>query len=148
MAMRIAALLLFTAVAASAAPRNPVKLSLEPSDPLLFGRGSKQTLIAIARFSDGSEEDVTSKARFRSEKTAVATVDENGLVTAESNGGAVLRVTYRGLSASTTALVQRAETPPPPTFNADVMPVLTKIGCNGGNCHGALNGQSGFKLSL
>ena len=148
MAMRIVALLLFAAVSASAVPRNPVKLSLEPSDPLLFGRGSKQMLIAIARYSDGSEEDVTSKARFQSGKPAVATVDENGLVTAESNGGAVLRVMYRGLSASTTALVQRAEGPPPPSFNADVMPVLTKIGCNGGNCHGALNGQNGFKLSL
>src|SRR5437762_1491808 len=148
MAMRIVALLLFAAVSASAVPRNPVKLSLEPSDPLLFGRGSKQMLIAIARYSDGSEEDVTSKARFQSGKPAVATVDENGLVTAESNGGAVLRVMYRGLSASTTALVQRAEGPPPPSFNADVMPVLTKIGCNSGSCHGALNGQNGFKLSL
>ena len=28
------------------------------------------------------------------------------------------------------------------------MPVLTKMGCNGGSCHGALNGQNGFKLSL
>ena len=146
--MRIAALLLFTAVCANAAPRNPVKLSLEPSNPLLFGRGSKQMLLAIARYSDGSEEDVTGKARFRSEKPAVATVDENGLVTAESNGGAELRASYRGLNASTTALVQRAEASPPPSFNADVMPVLTKIGCNGGSCHGALNGQNGFKLSL
>ena len=146
--MRIAALILFAAVSVSAASRTPVKLSLEPSDPLLFGRGSKQMLIAIVHFSDGSEEDVTSKARFRSEKAAVATVDENGLVTAESNGGAVLRAMYHGLTASTMALVQRADVPPPPSFNADVMPVLTKIGCNGGSCHGALNGQNGFKLSL
>ncbi len=146
--MRIAALLLFAAVCASAAPRTPVKLSLAPSDPLLFGRGARQMLLAIVRYADGSEEDVTGKARFRSEKPAVATVDENGQVTAESNGGAVLRATYGGLSASTTALVQRADAPPPPSFNADVMPVLTKIGCNGGSCHGALNGQSGFKLSL
>ena len=28
------------------------------------------------------------------------------------------------------------------------MPVLTKMGCNSGSCHGALNGQNGFKLSL
>src|SRR6185295_4415545 len=66
----------------------------------------------------------------------------------ESNGGATIHATYRGLAADTTALVQRADGPPPPSFNADVMPVLTKIGCNGGSCHGALNGQAGFKLSL
>ncbi len=146
--MRIAALLLFAATVAGAAPPNPVKLSLEPSNPMLFGQGAKQILIVIARYSDGAEEDVTSKAQFRSEKPAVVTVDEGGVITAESNGGAVLRATYRGLSAATTALVQRADAPPPPSFNADVMPVLTKIGCNGGSCHGALNGQNGFKLSL
>src|SRR5258708_30959588 len=134
--MRIAALLLFATLSASAAPRTPVKLSLEPSDPLLFGRGSKQTLIAIARYADGSEEDVTGKARFRSEKPAVATVDENGLVTAESNGGAVLRAMYHGLAASTVALVQPADAPPPPRLDADAMPVLTKIRCNGGKWPG------------
>ena len=145
--MRLVAYFLFATLAA-AAPRTPVKLSLEPVNPLLFGKGSKQTLVAVARYSDGSEEDVTSRARFRSEKPAVATVDESGVIIAESNGGAVLRAAYRGLTASTTALVERAEAPPAPSFNADVMPVLTKIGCNGGSCHGALNGQSGFKLSL
>src|SRR5437879_1532937 len=105
--MRIAALLLLAALSATAVSRTPVKVSLEPSDPLLFGRGSKQMLLAIAHYADGSEEDVTGNARFRSEKPAVATVDENGLVTAESNGGAVLRATFSGLNASTTALVQR-----------------------------------------
>ena len=35
-------------------------------------------LIAIAHYADGSEEDVTGKVQFRSEKPAVATVDENG----------------------------------------------------------------------
>ena len=105
-------------------------------------------LVAIARYSDGSEEDVTGNVQFRSEKPAIASIDEAGILTAESNGGAPIRATYGGLTASTTALVQRADAPPPPSFNADVMPVLTKIGCNGGNCHGALNGQSGFKLSL
>ena len=34
------------------------------------------------------------------------------------------------------------------SFAGDILPVLTKLGCNGGSCHGALNGQSGFKLSL
>src|SRR5262249_1137350 len=33
-------------------------------------------------------------------------------------------------------------------FNTDVVPVLTKLGCNGGGCHGKTGGQNGFKLSL
>ena len=35
-----------------------------------------------------------------------------------------------------------------PHFLNDVIPVLTKAGCNMGSCHGAAAGKGGFKLSL
>jgi hypothetical protein len=34
------------------------------------------------------------------------------------------------------------------SFALDVMPILSKAGCNGGGCHGALAGKGGFRLSL
>ncbi len=34
------------------------------------------------------------------------------------------------------------------SFTTDIMPMLTKLGCNGGGCHGKSSGQNGFKLSL
>ena len=34
------------------------------------------------------------------------------------------------------------------SFRNDVLPVLSKAGCNSGGCHGALAGKGGFKLSL
>ncbi len=37
---------------------------------------------------------------------------------------------------------------PPVSFRHDVIPILTKTGCNGGGCHGKMDGQNGFKLSL
>ena len=33
-------------------------------------------------------------------------------------------------------------------FPTDILPLLTKAGCNAGKCHGAATGQGGFKLSL
>lgn len=33
-------------------------------------------------------------------------------------------------------------------FRNDVLPVLSKLGCNSGACHGALAGKGGFRLSL
>jgi hypothetical protein len=33
-------------------------------------------------------------------------------------------------------------------FANDIMPILTKSGCNSGGCHGKASGQNGFKLSL
>src|SRR5437868_9520149 len=34
------------------------------------------------------------------------------------------------------------------SFERDVMPVLSRAGCNAGACHGNLNGKGGLKLSL
>ncbi|MDA1230087.1 MAG: DUF1549 domain-containing protein, partial [Planctomycetota bacterium] len=44
--------------------------------------------------------------------------------------------------ASTSESVQKVY------FGTDVVPILTKLGCNGGGCHGKATGQNGFKLSL
>ena len=34
------------------------------------------------------------------------------------------------------------------SFELDVVPILSKAGCNGGGCHGKSGGQNGFALSL
>ncbi len=36
----------------------------------------------------------------------------------------------------------------PLDFTNDIVPILTKAGCNGGGCHGKATGRGGFKLSL
>ena len=36
----------------------------------------------------------------------------------------------------------------PVTFLRDVAPILNKVGCTSGTCHGAAKGKNGFKLSL
>ena len=36
----------------------------------------------------------------------------------------------------------------PVSFVRDVMPAMSKMGCNAGTCHGSANGKNGFKLSL
>jgi len=38
--------------------------------------------------------------------------------------------------------------PPAVAFTTDILPILTKAGCNSGACHGAAIGQGGFRLSL
>src|SRR6187401_758099 len=35
-----------------------------------------------------------------------------------------------------------------PQFSRHVVPILSKLGCNGGTCHGAVQGQQGFRLSM
>src|SRR6185295_15115355 len=36
----------------------------------------------------------------------------------------------------------------PLSFINDVLPVLSKAGCNAGSCHAKADGQNGFKLSV
>lgn len=35
-----------------------------------------------------------------------------------------------------------------PAFETDIQPILTRLGCNSGPCHGKQRGQNGFQLSL
>jgi hypothetical protein len=41
-----------------------------------------------------------------------------------------------------------AAEPTPVTFERDIVPILTRYGCNSGPCHGKARGQNGFALSL
>ena len=45
-----------------------------------------------------------------------------------------------------------AQSPDPkiadPTYGRHVVPLLARLGCNSGSCHGAVQGQNGFRLSL
>ncbi len=51
------------------------------------------------------------------------------------------------LALATTGVA--AERPDRPlSFSNDIMPLLSKAGCNSGACHGAASGKKGFKLSL
>ena len=36
----------------------------------------------------------------------------------------------------------------PPTFLRDVLPILSKAGCNAGACHAKPDGQNGFQLTV
>src|SRR5437763_14803360 len=44
--------------------------------------------------------------------------------------------------------VRAAEPAAAPRFGRHVEAVFSRLGCNGGTCHGAVKGQNGFRLSL
>src|SRR5690606_24164639 len=52
-----------------------------------LGRNQQQQVIVTAVYSDGSRRDVTPLTSFRTNDPAIATVDENGLVTTQSRVG-------------------------------------------------------------
>jgi hypothetical protein len=126
----------------------PGDLAVLPDGIILSGRGSHQQLLVEARAGGSYVGNRTASSTFVSSNPNVATVDDKGIVTAMGDGRAFITIRDGEKRASTVVQVDRAVAPYPLTFRNHVMPVLTRVGCNSGPCHGALAGKSGFKLTL
>lgn len=92
--------------------------------------------------------DVTRTAERKSDISAVATLSPSGRLTPVADGEARLVFEYQGMTAELVVTVRNLTTPEPVSFRRDIVPVLTKSGCNSGACHGKAEGQNGFKLSV
>jgi hypothetical protein len=97
--------------------------------------------------------EVTAKAAFHSSDPRVARVTRDGTVLPIASGRATVTAIVNGVHASTSVLVRVPQRPTSnaqrsPSFRNQVEPVLMKMGCNSGACHGAAAGKGGMKLSL
>lgn len=149
----LAGVLLAALIATGGAPRadtpeGPGVLVVLPDAIVLRGQGSHQQLLVEARVGDTYVGSRTASSTFASSNPNVATVDDKGVVTAVRDGRAFITIRDGARRASTMVEVERASAPYPLTFRNHVMPVLTRVGCNSGPCHGTLAGKNGFKLTL
>jgi hypothetical protein len=72
----------------------PASLELLPKSAVLEGKGAKQAMVVNARYSDGSERDVTSLALFLSNNDNSATISADGTVTAGDRGEAFVMARF------------------------------------------------------
>ncbi len=135
-------LLLICGAVASAA-----QLSILPRTVDLAGPQARQQLIAEATV-DGVLEDWTRQAEWSSSNAGIAKVDATGLVTPAGDGEAIITAKAKGQTASVNVHISSSHAPFTWSFRNHVIPVMTKVGCNQGSCHGALAGKNGFKLTL
>ena len=122
------------------------KIRLEPPQiTLQDGRDTRRVLVLGETDSKGTV-DLTARAVFKSDSPVIE-IDAQGYMKARTNGQATITVAAVGKQAK---LLVRAESGaiPPVGFVRDVMPILSKVGCNAGTCHGSAKGKNGFKLSL
>ena len=71
------------------------------------------------------------------------------LVKAVGDGDVVITAkTADGKEATAKVSVRGSKATSAPSFRNHVVPILTRMGCNSGACHGALAGKGGLKLSL
>lgn len=109
-----------------------------------FGYGQ---VLVTAIYDNGDKADVTRMATLTLEKP-IALVNKLGMVSPLMDGETNLICEYQGQKKTIPIKVKDFKKDTLINFMKDVMPVLSRAGCNQGTCHGAAEGKNGFKLSL
>jgi hypothetical protein len=142
--------LLLCAVLACAVPGAAAgaELKVLPSNLPLDGPGASQRLLIVVEEGKQLVGDRTGQAKFASSNPAIASVSDNGIVQAVGDGEATIAATHDGKQATAKVKVTKMKEAAVESFRNQIIPLLTKYGCNSGACHGALAGKGGLKLSL
>ncbi|QEL13204.1 DUF1549 domain-containing protein [Limnoglobus roseus] len=73
---------------------SPVSMEVFPPSAVLDGKGEKQRLVVRAKYSDGTDRDVTSLALFLTNNEGSAKIDNDGSVTAGERGEAFVMARF------------------------------------------------------
>ena len=146
----------------AAAPPEPVPLvalrvefgESDAQQLSLVGSTARRQLIVTGEFAGRGRDDVSRDIEYLVDPPGVVQVDARGVVRPIANGVATIRFRHPQHPLGTESApelqveVKQFGGDPPVHFVNDVVPIFTKLGCNGGGCHGKSGGQNGFRLSL
>jgi hypothetical protein len=84
---------------------TPVSLELFPKNAVLDGKGATQQMVVRAKYSDGTDRDVTSLALFLSNNDTSAKISPDGLVTAGDRGEAFVMARFATFTVGAQVIV-------------------------------------------
>src|SRR5579872_5365133 len=123
------------------------ELSVTPTELTFRSPDEGMGVLVMGTTADGEKIDLTATARLDPAEPVVKQ-GADGLLYPVRQGDAKVTVTAAGKQAQITVHVGDLAKAPQISFIRDVEPVLNKVGCTQGTCHGAAKGKNGFKLSL
>lgn len=147
MALLLVSLLSCGSALSGATPKIS-KITVLPATITLNGAADAHGILVNAITTDGETRDVTRLAAFATSQPGIVDVSDAGQCLPRGDGRAQIVVSFGGSTARVEVIVTNSAIRTVPSFRQDVLPVLTKAGCNSGACHGKLAGQNSFKLSL
>lgn len=151
---------LFWSLGVAAAERSQVRsvsaelgtglaeLFFEPKSFFISGQEQLQTIAVTGRYADGTSRDLTRQAKLSSRDSNIVAIGPDGRLVTKSPGTTRVEAQVLGRTASALVVVREAGGEKSLNFASDIAPILSRYGCNASGCHGALNGQGEFKLSL
>ena len=122
-------------------------MEITPDRVHLRGRTEYAQILVTGILDDGARVDLTRLAEIKIDGPC-ANIDSRGDLRPAADGEARLVASLHGQQARIPVKVSGLADRRVPDYVRDVMPVLSRLGCNQGTCHGAQEGKNGFKLSL
>jgi Protein of unknown function (DUF1553)/Protein of unknown function (DUF1549) len=133
-------------VVVESAPVPKPPLEITPGSSTITADDAGLQLLA-ARKEAGSVRDLTRDVNWSIEPPGLADIEQGGYLRPVAAGDAVVIAAYAGQTASAKIKLEPRSSRPW-DFGHDIMPVLSRLGCNTGGCHGRAAGQNGFHLSI
>lgn len=125
-----------------------VRLKFESGTVSLTNPYTETRLLVTGIAADGTSRDLSEQILLSAQKSDVIRLDDNGTVRPLKNGTTTVTAKYKNVTARIPVTVSGVAKTTAPRFVSDVIPVLTRTGCNMGACHGAAQGKGNFRLSL
>ncbi len=143
-------LLLGLILLAGGAPLKAAEPALQvfPPNVRLDKPTSRVQLQVMHRTASGTMRDVTREVSLAVDNPVIVDIDERRFLRPRQNGKGVLKVTLAEETIEVPLEVTGMDAADQISFANDVVPVLTKAGCNQGACHASQYGKGNFKLSL
>jgi hypothetical protein len=140
--------LLLMLPASLSAQEAVVEIGVTPAIVHLNGPDATYSLLVDGKTAGGRWIDLTRQARFRSLRPTVATVSAEGIISGHSDASAEVVVSVGSRQRTVQVQVTGASQSRSLHFENDIVPLLSRFGCNASGCHGKAEGQNGFKLSV
>jgi hypothetical protein len=133
----------------TASEDRPAKATFHasPDTVQLSGPYDSVQLILTGRSAQGNQVDWTRSATLISQPNLVQ-IDDRRHIRPLAEGQEVLVFRQGDVEIKVPVEVTGLDQSPRVSFVRDVAPVLSRLGCNAGTCHGTAQGKNGFKLSL
>ena len=116
-----------------------------PPHASLKGARASQQFLAIAKYADGTERDVTAEVEWRLSKPALARFISPARVAPWRTANSRSPRFFPANEAKSTLRIEDAAVAPPVSFRREISAILTARGCNNAICHGGVKGQGGLE---
>jgi hypothetical protein len=130
------------------APAAVQSMAVYRTSITLRGGDDSRQLIVTGKLPDGRLQDLTGDVQYAVANKAMVTVTSAGRVIPQANGKTEIIARYGSHQLAIPVRAEAVGEDLPINFANHIVPIFTKLGCNGGGCHGKSGGQNGFALSL